>query len=422
MLTLAASEPGPRLAYAWQVLGALLGPLPVGLEADAGCSIPEIRFEGRCLLRLPPAHPLLRSGFSETVAPEAGGQPFGDDLLALTFWLLTEYETRFAFPRDAHGRPVDEARWLVRQGLQHEPLIHRLAESLAVRLRRELPRLPSSLPAFRWELGFDLDWPYRYRGRSPLVHGAALLRDLMALDWASARSRLLFMMKGRDPYDVYDFIFESFAKRNSEAQKHLLFFVLLSAGHRFDTPYNERNAAYRQLIAQIGSSGVPVGIHPSYASTEHPEWIAWQAARLQELTGQPVTRSRQHFLRLQVPGTYRALIEAGIRHEYTGCYATQSGWRFGTSMPFRWYDVEREQTTDLWIHPVAAMDRTLLEHECHTPEASMRRLLELVDSCRRWGGTFHVLLHNDTLGECPPWGGWRKVFTGLLDELGMPRL
>lgn len=427
MLTLACAGRLPRLAYVWSVFCERLWNLPARYAFDAEVQGVEIRDENGVLLRFPAIHPLLRSGYQEEInLPEsslhearlfpAPDGPLSQDVFAAAFWLLNEYELGPDFPLDEHGRYHESQRQLLRFRLHERPCVHDLADELRGAMLAQAPRLPFQALAFSWEIGFDIDWPYRYRSRPFWTHAAALLRDLARLSGPEFRHRVGFLLGQKDPYDTYGLILDSFRPEEVLCE-HLLFFFLIHAGHRYDTAFGDRNLAYNKLIRRLSETGAGVGIHPSYESTEQPEMIAQQTLRLAEITGQPVTLSRQHFLKLKTPDTYRALLEAGIRDEYTGCLHSRTGWRFGMAAPFPWYDRWREETTALTLHPVAAMDRSLMQYEGLSPDESLKRLLELIGQARQVGGRFHLLLHNDTLSELPPWTGWRAVYGSVLDAL-----
>ncbi|PSR13118.1 MAG: hypothetical protein C7N36_09235, partial [Bacteroidetes bacterium] len=145
-------------------------------------------------------------------------------------------------------------------------------------------------------------------------------------------------------------------------------------------PYD--NNAYQQLIRST-TTWSDSGIHPSYRSFGNLARLRTEQQRLATILDQPVSHSRQHFLRLQLPQTYQQLLAAGIRHDYTMGYAEVPGYRAGTTEPFRWYDLNREQTTDLWVHPFVAMDVTLQNYQGLSASAAADYLQELQTYCRR---------------------------------------
>jgi hypothetical protein len=124
--------------------------------------------------------------------------------------------------------------------------------------------------------------------------------------------------------------------------------------------------------------------------------------------------SRQHFLKLRFPETYRRLLDVGIREDWSMGYADETGFRASIATPFPWFDLERNEETPLIIHPFQAMDVTLNQYLKLSPEAALERLKSLINRTKSVGGTFTTLWHNDNLAEMDNWKGWRMVYENLL--------
>ena len=77
-----------------------------------------------------------------------------------------------------------------------------------------------------------------------------------------------------------------------------------------------------------------VGIHPSYESNADSKRVEFELRHLEDALRTPVTKSRQHFLKMRLPDTIRHLAELGITDEYSMGYASESGFRAGLACPF----------------------------------------------------------------------------------------
>jgi len=369
--------------------------------------------------------------------------PSGNDLLACMFFLLARYEEFWEFTADAHGRfPASESHAL-RNGYLHRPVVREWAAVLAERILAEFPNLPApkNRPfTFRPSYDIDLLWAWKHRGwRSP----AAGLRDLLTGHPRRALQRFT-TSSDDDPYNTLPFLEdlhanpglpraearawdtkpfglkepgESTASKTSGAQLEPIYFWLLANNEdrRDPNPYpipDEQIAVMRQIIGQH-----QVGIHPGYLSSDRPELIVEEAARLQTVTGRTVQHSRQHFLRFRLPETYRSLRSSGITHDYSMGYADAVGWRAGTNLPFFWYDLEREEATGLTVHPFAAMDVTLKNYLKQSPQGAQQQVIELAELVRPFGGDFMLLWHNSSFAEEYGWAGWREMYAKLVQEL-----
>ena len=156
------------------------------------------------------------------------------------------------------------------------------------------------------------------------------------------------------------------------------------------------------------------GIHSSYASNSFPEKVVIEKERLEQMTGKKVFRNRQHFLKMQLPLTYRQLLAAGISEDYTMGYSSQTGFRAGIASPFYFYDISAECTTDLLVYPFAAMDATLFYYLQLDADTSLLQVKKLVDEVRKVNGTFTFLAHNDLISSKGPWLGWKENFESLI--------
>ena len=54
-----------------------------------------------------------------------------------------------------------------------------------------------------------------------------------------------------------------------------------------------------------------------------------------------ITSSRQHFIRFNLPQTFRHLLDGGIREDFSMGYGSINGFRASVASPFYWYDLEK---------------------------------------------------------------------------------
>jgi hypothetical protein len=157
-----------------------------------------------------------------------------------------------------------------------------------------------------------------------------------------------------------------------------------------------------------------IGIHPSYASNRSLKTLKKEFERFSCILGKKPVISRQHYLIMRFPDTCRALIDQGIQDDYTMGYASRIGFRAGTTMPFRFYDLEREVETNLVLHPFICMDVTFRQYLGLTPEKASDMIRTMMNKVRLVHGRFVSLWHNESLSEYGLWKGWRKVYEDML--------
>ncbi|MFT6500857.1 MAG: hypothetical protein ACJASQ_000967 [Crocinitomicaceae bacterium] len=256
---------------------------------------------------------------------------------------------------------------------------------------------------------FDIDNTYAFKLKSGKRRALSKLKDVVKLDTKRIAKRKSVENGEKDPYDTFDKIIEV-GKQFSGAK---VFWLTASEGSK-DRNVPIGNIKHRKLIKRVAQS-VEVNIHPSYGSFRSASQVRAEMDGLESITGSSIVRSRQHFLRFQLPNSYRGLIDAGIRNDYSMGFAENVGFRSGTARTHNWFDLERNEVTELTLHPFAYMDGTLLEYMSLTPKESKRRIQKLYTEIQNFGGNFIFLWHNETIGEYGKWKGWSQVLDFTLN-------
>ena len=344
------------------------------------------------------------------IAPQSPTQ-LNFDIFSATFYLVTEYE-KWAHPQyDSHGRYDELVYESYKNSWYKYPLVHKYVDRLWDFITEAHPGLERTRSSFSFQLSFDIDHPWKYLKKSLFLQAGGMAKDLLSRNLNQAKERTQALMTGRDPHQCFPLIFEHCAPRWTR------FFFLLDRASPHDGRFTYEHAAYRELIQHIHSKGYPVGIHPSYTSFLDEERIGMEREKLEEISQQEILSSRQHYLRYRYPETFQFLLKAGIREEYSLVNYHTGGFRTGMAQPYPWFDLSTNQQTELILHPTTLMDVSLTQYQQLSPEEGMSYARELVQVTREVGGTFLLLLHNDTLSESGMWKGWRKHWLGLIREV-----
>lgn len=163
------------------------------------------------------------------------------------------------------------------------------------------------------------------------------------------------------------------------------------------------------MLSELNTWSVQ-GVHPSYASGKQTGLILEEKQALETAAGRGVDHSRQHFIRLWLPLTYRELIGAGIRYDFSMGFADHTGFRAGTGKAFYFFDLEANEETSLLVQPFCIMEGTLKDYMGLSPLEATGKIKEMKKMLTRLGSTYVAIWHNETLGNNGPWKGWRAVF------------
>ena len=344
--------------------------------------------------------------------PSSPDSIFPFDPFAVTFYLLTRYEEYLSETTDNHDRFLDSENILVKLGLHQTPIVDRIAYWIADTLSAKFPSFQLQKRTFRLLTTIDIDNAWAFKNKSLGISAGGFAKVALTGKWDELIQRTSVLLRFQsDPYDTYEYILEVCNGRLDR----LLFFFLVGDRNQFDKNISHNNNSFRKLIAQIASQ-CEVGLHPSYSSNEKPWMFETEKERLETIVGKSISKSRQHFLKLKFPHTYQTAIKAGITDDYTMGFASLAGFRAGTCTSFPFFDLERNEQTELMIHPFQIMDVTLKDYMKLQPGEAWQITDNLMNEVKSVNGTFVSLFHNESLHDSAQWQGWRQVFEQILEK------
>jgi hypothetical protein len=93
-------------------------------------------------------------------------------------------------------------------------------------------------------------------------------------------------------------------------------------------------------------------------------------------------------------------------------FASQSGYRTGLCVPYKWFDLQKNETTNLTIHTSIIMEGTLRDYNKLSAENAKHSTLYLLQDVKNFGGEFISIFHNDSF--VPEKIDWIKFYKELL--------
>jgi hypothetical protein len=331
------------------------------------------------------------------------------DVLAATFYMLTRYEEYGAIATDIHDRFESKNSTTGNSELLRQPIVDQWRMKFETLAKRQFPEVDFTRRQFSSEITIDVDSAFAFRHKGFYRTVGAAFKDVTSLRVRNLTERLSVIAHlKRDAYETYEYIIHVSSKKTVP----LTWFFLLADFSREDINVPHTSAFFRKLIHRIASK-YQVGIHPGYASNGNISKLTKEKGRLEEITGNEIVRSRQHYLKIRFPETYKRLISQNITDDYTMGYSDNVGFRAGTSLTFPWFDLVKNEETNLTIHPFVVMDTTLNKYLGLSPDEAIELCTQLKSVIEKTDGHFCILWHNETLSERGIWKGWRRVFEVL---------
>ena len=336
----------------------------------------------------------------------------GFDIFAAVFYMVSRYEEYLPFTPDKHGRFNAGDSLAFQHHFLEYPVVNIWAGQLRDVILEQFPSLEFKKPVFSSIVTYDIDIAYKFLGRNFVRSLGSATKDILKLDFKNIYDRLRALSTKKDPWDVYDDLKETIRANNLTT----IVFFLLGDYARYDKNIPADHPLMQHLIHHI-SSYSDIGIHPSYPSSVVDGKIAAEKERLEKFAYKKITKSRQHYLRFQMPGTYRWLLKAGIREDYSMGFTGAPGFRAGICSPFYFYDLEKETATHLKLFPVTFMEGTFMEYMKTSPREALENIIQLIGRIQKVNGTFISIWHNNTVSNDGIYKEWKWVHDEMVKRI-----
>lgn len=333
------------------------------------------------------------------------------DVFAASFYLVSRYEEYLPHIRDEHDRFIAEESLAYINNFLDKPVVNTWIVWIKNLISEKYPDVVFPEKKYGFTVTIDIDNAYAYREKGFTRSLGGYLKSASAANIReiTERTKVLLGMQ-KDPYDTYDFQLEMIKNFHLK----VIYFILLGDYGVNDKNLPVESKKFQSLIKTLDDYA-QIGIHPSYGSNKNKEQLKKEVERLSKVLHRDITKSRQHFLKLILPGTYRNLIDLDITDDYTMGFASQVGFRAGICTPFHFYDLDMEVETKLKIHPFAVMEGTLKYYMKVPKEEALLQIKKLIDEVKAVNGQFISLWHNDTLNDQKLWAGWKNIFEEMVN-------
>lgn len=337
---------------------------------------------------------------------------FPFDIFASAFYFTSRYEEYLPHLRDKYDRFDAQYSFAFKNGFLRKPMVNIYANFLFNKLEEKYPFLSIKRNKYEYLNTIDIDNAWAYLQKGFVRSAAATIKDIVTLNFKNLSRRLgVYFLNKKDPYDNYQYLWDL----QDKYKLNSLYFFLLADYGLNDKNVPVWNKNFQSLIKSI-SDRAKIGIHPSFGSNKKTEKLAKEIDRLNYISKFEVSRSRQHFLILNMPETYRRLIEHEIKEDYTMGFASEAGFRASICTPYPFYDLDREEKTSLMLYPFTVMEATLKFYMNTSKEQACVIIDELINEVRKVDGLFISLWHNETVSNEGLWKDWRVVYEHLIKK------
>lgn len=348
---------------------------------------------------------------------ENGGGDISFDIFSASFFLISRYEEYLPHKRDQHDRFAPEFSVAYKNNFLEDPIINIWVDHFRELLKLKYPKLEFQLPRFDFINTVDVDYAYAYKEKGAIRAIGGLARDFVTGRFSEFGNKLKCHMGWiKDPFDTFEFVLGLHREKKLKS----IFFFHVGDYDEHDKSIPVSSNRLQALIKGVNDYA-DIGLHPSYASAKKTEKLGVEFSRLAKLIHQPISKSRFHFIKLNLPKSYRELIDNEASEDYTMGYASKMGFRAGVCQPFKFYDLDFDAPTNLTVYPFYLMEATIKYYFKEGPENAFDYFKTYIDKVKKHNGLFVSLWHNDSFSEWGIWKGWKSVYLKMVDYAVMVR-
>jgi len=348
------------------------------------------------------------------------GITLGLDIFGSAFFMLTRYEECINKATDMYGRfPASESLAL-KEGFLLRPIVNEYVEILWVVMRRLWSGLKRNERVYRVISTHDIDYP-TVAYKSPwkiIIRGC--IGDIVKRKSVKIALKRILAKLGRlelDPAYTFDFITKTSEKRGVVSE---FYFMTGHTDPKFDTFYDFDSEHVEEVLKMIYARGHRIGLHASFGTYKDLKKVKMEFEKLilkMKKLGikQSSVGNRQHFLRFEVPTTWRILDQVGVDYDSTMTYAQHVGFRTGTCYEYTVYDLERREPLKIKERPLMVMDGTLFAENYMNLdyEDALNYIEILAKRVNMFNGNFVLLWHNTMLAT----DGQKRFYEKVLDTI-----
>jgi len=314
------------------------------------------------------------------------------DIFSASFFLLSRYEEYLPHVKDSVGRfPVKESIAYQNDFLEL-PVVDLWAYKLLEALKERFPDLENKEKDYRFTSIINVTTSHAYAMRGIARSIGGLLLDLGNFRFRDVLDRFSVMMRlKKDPYDNFFELVDIHKKFPIKT----MFFFQFAKHSAHDKNVSTNNNKFRYLIKSVADYSI-VSLSTSFISSYDKNVLREEKKQLGNLINRPISYARLRYNKVNVPATYRNLVETEFTDDFSMGYTHEIGFRAGTCTPFYFYDINTEVRQPIKIHPFAMHDYALVKYKGKEEVyEKMDRVYRLVKQVK---GDFILVFSNELLG------------------------
>jgi hypothetical protein len=331
------------------------------------------------------------------------------DIFSASFYLLSRYEEYLPHVKDMHGRFPPKESLAYQNGFLQQPVVDMWAFKLLEKLKERFPDFEFKQRTYTYTSVVDVTTSHSFAYRGVVRGFAGLLLDLASFKLRRVGKRIeVWFNPKKDPYDNYSYL----TNLHKTLRVKSMFFFQFASYSTYDKNVSPNNNKFKFLIKSIADYS-KVALGASYSSFDDISLLKNEKKRLSDVINRDVNSSRMRYNRVDIPSTYRSLVDAEFTDDYTMGYSHEIGFRAGTCTPFYFYDINLELQQPIRVHPFSLHDYALVSMA--SKEEISEKIGGLYQRVKSVSGDFTTIFSIELLGGDKA-ADWKELYEKVLNE------
>jgi peptidoglycan/xylan/chitin deacetylase (PgdA/CDA1 family) len=172
--------------------------------------------------------------------------------------------------------------------------------------------------------------------------------------------------------------------------------------------YNISNPEIVEVIKKLDRGGWEIGVHGSYDSCKNKELLLSEKKVLEEILEKPIMGIRQHYLRLDIPETWKIQKELGFKYDASFGFRDRIGFRDEMYFPFK------PLNDEFIVFPLTIMDSPLFAISEDIDDAWIK-CKDIIELAEKKGALITVLWHNNRFND-DEYPGQTEIYERIIIE------
>ena len=332
------------------------------------------------------------------------------DIFAASFYLLSRYEEYLPHVKDIYNRFSAKDSIAYQHDFLKSPIVDIWAFKLLEKLIERFPEIEYKERTYNYTSIIDVTTSHCYSHRGIVRSISGFLFDVFSFRLKRVAKRIVVWFNpSKDPFNNFDYL----VKLHKKNKVRSMFFFQFASYSTYDKNVSPNNNKFKFLIKSIADYSI-VSLAASYSSFHENRLLKQEKERLAAVVNRPINYSRMRYNRVDIPQTYRNLVETEFTDDYTMGYTHYVGFRAGTCTPFYFYDIPLEVQQPIRIHPFAVHDYALRSAK------TKDEIVSIVETIHKQvvtvNGDFVSIFSNELLGDVEHKIDWKELYKTFLNK------